>query len=67
MPPKKLGRMISTRRESRNMTQRALAAKVGVTPGYLALLELGKRENPSLDVLKRLAKALGVPVSELLE
>jgi transcriptional regulator with XRE-family HTH domain len=34
---------------------------------YLALLETGDRKNPSLDVLKRLAKALGVPVTALLE
>jgi transcriptional regulator with XRE-family HTH domain len=31
------------------------------------MLEAGKRKNPSLPVLKRLAKALGVPVTELLE
>jgi transcriptional regulator with XRE-family HTH domain len=31
------------------------------------MLESGKRKNPSLDVLKKLAKALGVPVAELLE
>jgi len=28
--------------------------------------EAGKKKNPSLDVLQRLAKALGVPVAELL-
>ena len=31
------------------------------------MLESGKRKKPSLDVLKKLAKALGVPVAELLE
>jgi transcriptional regulator with XRE-family HTH domain len=30
-------------------------------------LEAGKKKNPSLDLLKRLARALGVPVTELLE
>ena len=49
------------------MTQRDLAAKSKVTPGYIAQIELGMKKNPSLDVLKRLAKALGVPVTELLE
>jgi transcriptional regulator with XRE-family HTH domain len=53
-------------REARGLTQRDLAAKAGVTPGYVAQLELGVRKNPSLPVLKRLAKALGVPVTELL-
>ena len=41
------------------------AAKV--TPAYITQLETAKRKNPSLDVLKRLARALGGPVTELLE
>jgi transcriptional regulator with XRE-family HTH domain len=49
------------------MTQRDLAAKAKVTQGYVAQLEMGMKKNPSLDILKRLAKALGVPVTELLE
>jgi transcriptional regulator with XRE-family HTH domain len=49
------------------MGLRALAEKAKVPPGYLSELEAGKKTNPSLAVLKRLAKALGVPVTELLE
>jgi transcriptional regulator with XRE-family HTH domain len=49
------------------MTQRDLAAKAKVTPGYVAQIEMGMKKNPSLDVLKRLARALGVPVARLLE
>jgi transcriptional regulator with XRE-family HTH domain len=49
------------------MGLRELATKARVPPGYLAELEAGKKKNPSLDVLKRLAGALGVPVTELLE
>ena len=44
-----------------------LAKKAGVTQAYIAKLEAGEKKNPSLDVLKRLARALGVPVTELLE
>jgi transcriptional regulator with XRE-family HTH domain len=33
----------------------------------LAQLELGIRKNPSLDVVRRLARALGVRLAELLE
>jgi transcriptional regulator with XRE-family HTH domain len=54
-------------REQRGMSQRDLAAKVGVKQPYIVQLEKGARKDPSLDVLKRLAKALGVPVTELLE
>jgi transcriptional regulator with XRE-family HTH domain len=49
------------------MTQRDLARKAKVTPGYVAQLEMGLKKNPSLAVLQRLAKALGVPVTELLK
>jgi transcriptional regulator with XRE-family HTH domain len=38
-----------------------------VAQGYVAMLESGERKSPSLPVLRRLAKALGVPVTELLE
>jgi len=48
------------------MGLRELATKAKVPPGYLAELEGGKKKNPSLDMLKKLAKALGVPVRELL-
>jgi transcriptional regulator with XRE-family HTH domain len=59
--------VIQTQRQAAGMTQRDLAAKAKVTPGYIAQIELGMKKNPSLDVLKRLAKALGLPVTELLE
>ena len=49
------------------MSQRELAAKAAVTQGYVAQLEQGLKKNPSLAVLQRIAKALGVPVSDLLK
>ena len=48
------------------MSQRALAEPVGVTAAYITMLERGKKTNPSLLTLRRLAKALGVPLTELL-
>ena len=32
--------------------------------GYVAQLEMGMKKKPSLEILKRLARALGVPVGE---
>ena len=58
--------MLRALRASKEMGLRELAKKAKVPPGYLAELEAGKKKNPSLDVLQRLAKALGVPVAELL-
>jgi transcriptional regulator with XRE-family HTH domain len=58
--------MLKTLREQKGLSQRDLAAKAKVTQPYIALLERAEKQNPSLAVLKRLAKALGVPVTELL-
>lgn len=50
-----------------DMTQAELAKKAKVTEAYISQLLKGKRKNPSLAILKRLARALDVPVGELLE
>ncbi len=67
MTPRRLGPMLRELRQERNLTQEELAKKAKTTRSHLSLLEAGHRKNPSLDVLKRLAKALGVPVAKLLE
>ena len=59
--------MLRKLRNDRGLTMAELAKKADVTDAYIAQLETGKKGNPSLEVLKRLARALGVPVTELLE
>jgi len=54
-------------RDERGLTMAELAKKAHVTDAYIAQLETGVKKNPSLEILKRLARALGVPVGELLE
>jgi transcriptional regulator with XRE-family HTH domain len=44
-----------------------LSKRAKVTNVYLSQLENGRKKSPSLAVLRRLAKALGVPMTELLE
>ena len=58
--------MIKSLRIERGLTQAQVAQKVGVTKNYITMLERGDRKNPSLDIVKKIAKALGVPVTELL-
>jgi len=58
---------LRTLRRERRMTQEELAKKARVTRDYISQLETGLRDNPSLPVLRRLAKALGVSAGELLE
>jgi transcriptional regulator with XRE-family HTH domain len=58
--------MLTERHEGLGLTREHLAKKAKVTTAYVSMMEAGKRKNPSLDVLRKLAKALGVPVTELL-
>jgi XRE family transcriptional regulator of biofilm formation len=58
--------MIRTIREAKGLSQVELAKKAKVARSYVVRLESGQQKNPSLAVLKRLAKALGVRVTELL-
>ena len=63
MPPKRVGPMLKRMRKKRGFTQDALAQKVGVHRVYIAQIE-AQTKTPSLGMLERLAKALGVTTIE---
>jgi XRE family transcriptional regulator, regulator of sulfur utilization len=67
MSPTRLSRVLKTLREEKGLTQVDLAKRAKVTQSYVAMLEGGNKANPSLAILQRLAKALGVPAAKLLE
>lgn len=67
MTRKGFGPMLKSLRQNKGLTMQQLADRVGVTDAYIAMLETGKRKNPSLTILRRLAQALGVPVGRLLK
>jgi transcriptional regulator with XRE-family HTH domain len=66
MLPRRLGTIVKDLRIQRGLSQRELAKIAGVSDPYITLLETNQRTNPSLTVLRQLAKALGVPVTTLL-
>src|SRR5688572_9549489 len=66
MTPQRLGMVIRTLRERKDLTQDALARRAKITKPYLSQLETGIRKNPSLPVLQRIAKVLGVSHQQLL-
>jgi transcriptional regulator with XRE-family HTH domain len=57
---------IREKRRRKGWTQADLAEKTGVSANYIALVERG-RKVPSLRLLLRIADALGVSVSFLIE
>jgi transcriptional regulator with XRE-family HTH domain len=65
MTKKKPGTLIREARNSLKLTQRDLAAMVGVKASHIAYIESEQR-NPSLPLLRRLADTLGLNPRELL-
>lgn len=63
---KKTGLRIKTLRMERHMTQERLSNDIGMAQSYLAEVENGKR-NVSLVNIARIARGLGVQLSELFE
>ena len=61
-----LGRTIRALREKRNLTQEALAEKASLDPTYISGIERGLR-NPGIKNVARLAAALGVTTTKLVE
>jgi XRE family transcriptional regulator, master regulator for biofilm formation len=67
LSPRRLSTVLKRLRQERGLTQEEVAKRAKVTRFYISQLETGLRKSPSLPVLKRLATALGVPVTALLE
>src|ERR1043165_6738688 len=59
-----LGERVRTLRNQRGMTRKALAEHAEVSERYLAKLEAGQG-NGSIVLLRRIARALGMPLTQL--
>lgn len=60
-----LGSVIREAREAKRLSQEALGRKSRTDPGHVSLIEQGKTSVP-LARLRRIARAVDVPASELL-
>ena len=54
------GKALRIARAAAGLQQQELAKKAGLTPGYISLVEMGRR-NPSPGALRKLSRALGIP------
>jgi transcriptional regulator with XRE-family HTH domain len=61
-----LGQRIKAVRADRQLQQRQLAEKAGLSPSMLSQIESG-RLTPSLPTLGKVAAALGIPIASLFE
>jgi len=60
-----LGKNVRKLRQRRKMTQEQLSFEAKIDLTYMGGIERGKR-NPTLQVMARIADALGVPLTRLL-
>ncbi len=60
------GDRVRQHRQHHGWSQETLAHEAGINRSYIASLEAGRR-NPSLDLMARLAAALGVDLGELVK
>ena len=61
----RIGHRVRRERVKRGWSVRELARRAAVSPGAVSKLEGGVRVSPSLELGKRLAKALGVTLDYL--
>jgi XRE family aerobic/anaerobic benzoate catabolism transcriptional regulator len=63
---RQMGKRLKQLREAKQWSQVALAQRARLSREYVLRLEAGQ-QDPSLSTLRALAKALGLPVTKLLE
>jgi transcriptional regulator with XRE-family HTH domain len=52
-------------RKKKHLSYGAIAKEAGLTPAYIYMLAKGKRTNPSLDVMRKIAYALNEEVGKV--
>jgi transcriptional regulator with XRE-family HTH domain len=64
--PKQIGRHLKRLRTAQGLSQYALAKRAKISRVHVATLEKGE-SDPTVGMVTKLAKALGVPMTALLE
>jgi transcriptional regulator with XRE-family HTH domain len=62
----KVGEIIKARREELKISLVDFAKQAEISPGYLSQLENGKKTNPNLGLMLRIANELDIDIDELL-
>lgn len=61
----RIGEVIRKLRKEKNLTSSELAKRAGISQAYLSQLETGKNNNPTSDILKKIALGLNIPYMDL--
>jgi DNA-binding XRE family transcriptional regulator len=61
-----LAKKVKQLREKLGLSQEKLARLADVSNNTIINIEAGKQDNPTIDTLKKVAKALDIPVEDLI-
>ena len=61
-----LAKKVKQLREKLGLSQEKLARLADVSNNTIIKIEAGKQDNPTIDTLKKVAKALDIPVEDLI-
>ena len=61
-----IAKTVKRLREKAGLSQEKLARLADVSNNTLINIEAGKQDNPTIDTLKKVAKALSVPIGDLI-
>ena len=61
-----LAKKVKQLREKLGLSQEKLARLADVSNNTIINIEAGKQDNPTIDTLKKVAKALNIPVEDLI-
>lgn len=67
MDTERIGKRIKTLREEKGWSLRDLERETGVSRSMLSMYERGRTKKISMEALQGIARALGVPVEDLVE
>ena len=62
----KFGERLRKLRKQKGWSQRELAKRAGISRGYLSVIEGKRPPDVTVDVIQKMAKALRMPISDLL-
>mgnify|MGYP005849144475 FL=1 len=63
----RLAKTVKRLREKQGLSQEILARLADVSNNTIINIEAGKQDNPTIETLKKVAKALNVPVEDLIK
>ena len=62
-----LAKKVKQLREKLGLSQEKLARLADVSNNTIINIEAGKQQNPTIDTIKKIAKALNVPIEDLIK